>query len=50
MDRPSVLIKNVTTGETIIREMDDNEFAQYLLDQEIQEANLNTNDKSSTEL
>jgi hypothetical protein len=50
MDRPSVLIKNVTTGEVIIREMDNNEFAQYLLDQEIQEANLNTNDKSSTEL
>lgn len=33
MPRPSILIHNAATGETVTREMDDAEFAQYEADQ-----------------
>lgn len=33
MPRPSVLIHNAATGETVTREMDDAEFAQHEADQ-----------------
>lgn len=32
MPRPSILIHNAATGETVTREMDDDEFAQYEAD------------------
>jgi hypothetical protein len=38
-NRPMVLIHNVTTGEVIEREMDDKEFAQYELDQDVNVSN-----------
>lgn len=34
MTRPNVHEFNVTTQEEVIREMNDDEYAQYLLDQE----------------
>lgn len=33
MPRPSILIHNAATGETVTREMDDDEFAQHEADQ-----------------
>ena len=33
MPRPSILIHNAATGETVTREMDDAELAQYEADQ-----------------
>lgn len=34
MTRPNVMEVKVNTGETIIREMNDEEYAQYLVDLE----------------
>ena len=34
MTRPTISITNCETQETIIREMNDEEYAQFLLDQE----------------
>lgn len=33
MSRPKIVIHNAATGETVEREMNDEEFAQYELDQ-----------------
>lgn len=35
MTRPNVHEFNITTQEEVIREMNDDEYAQYLLDQEV---------------
>jgi hypothetical protein len=34
MTKPNILILNCKTGEEIVREMNDLEYAQYLADQE----------------
>lgn len=34
MTRPNVYIYNADTGEDIVREMNDEEYAQYLIDKE----------------
>jgi hypothetical protein len=36
MTRPNVLEFDVATGEQIVREMNDDEYAVYLADQELQ--------------
>jgi hypothetical protein len=43
MKRPIILEVNCATGEEVYRELNDDEYAQYLLDQEARAA-LQTND------
>jgi hypothetical protein len=45
MTKPNVIIANCKTGEIVAREMNDDEYAQYLIDQEtVANAALETND------
>ncbi len=47
MNRPIIGILDVQTGEEVIREMNDEEYAQYLIDVEASQAEAESSDNAS---